>query len=69
MCRPQQAADPDFITDLVMPSLGEDIKKKIMEGQSSFEWGGKTYSLSKVGLGILTPVTSTHKWQNRRGRP
>jgi hypothetical protein len=45
-----QAADPDFITDLVMPSLGDDVKKKIMAGSSSFEWGGKTYELSKVGF-------------------
>jgi len=43
------AADPDFTEDLVMPNLSEDVKKKIMdEGSSEFEWGGKTYTLTKT---------------------
>lgn len=43
------AADPDFITDLVMPKLSKETKATIeREGSAEFEWGGKTYSLSKV---------------------
>mmetsp|Transcript_16155 Transcript_16155/g.31892 ORF Transcript_16155/g.31892 Transcript_16155/m.31892 type:complete len:352 (-) Transcript_16155:540-1595(-) len=43
------AADPDFTEDLVMPKLSEEIKQKIFsEGSSEFEWGGKTYTLTKT---------------------